>query len=131
MASKKMNQKKKKVPQRGLGVAQLERIRLEEQHKKDSIFQTIQCPKVVPTSSRIDFSSKDCVFRPKQSAPFLENCSKVLCDEYSQGVNQKVDHHGVVFGQKLNLPGVLQQRCQQYQRTSSPTSLVSHASLSF
>ncbi|KAG5581537.1 hypothetical protein H5410_052164, partial [Solanum commersonii] len=78
-ASKKMNEKKK-VPQRGLGIAQLERIRLEEQHKKDVIFQTIQCPKFIPTSSRIDFSSKDCVFTP--------------------------NHHGVVFGHNLNLPSV-------------------------
>ncbi|KAL8505756.1 hypothetical protein ACS0TY_016829 [Phlomoides rotata] len=33
--SKKMKQKK--VPQRGLGVAQLEKIRIEEQHKKESL----------------------------------------------------------------------------------------------
>ncbi|KAL4309850.1 hypothetical protein GQ457_01G004130 [Hibiscus cannabinus] len=31
-------QRPKKVPQRGLGVAQLEKIRLEEQHKKDSAY---------------------------------------------------------------------------------------------
>ncbi|XP_055807055.1 uncharacterized protein LOC129875857 [Solanum dulcamara] len=126
-ASKKMNEKKK-VPQRGLGVAQLERIRLEEQHKKDSIFQKFQCPKFIPTSSRIDFSSKDCVFRPNQSAPFLENCSKLWSGEYSQDVNQKVHHHGVVFGHNLNLPSVLQQRGQQYQKTSSSTSIVNISS---
>ncbi|KAG5579017.1 hypothetical protein H5410_049644 [Solanum commersonii] len=118
-ASKKMNEKKK-VPQRGLGIAQLERIRLEEQHKKDSIFQTIQCPEFIPTSSRIDFSSKDCVFTPNQTAPFLENSSKLCSGEYSQGVNQKVDHHAVVvFGHNLNSPSVLQQRCQKYQKISS------------
>uniref|UniRef100_M1BWX1 Uncharacterized protein n=1 Tax=Solanum tuberosum TaxID=4113 RepID=M1BWX1_SOLTU len=108
-ASKKMNEKKK-VPQRGLGIAQLERIRLEEQHHQEFI----------PTSSRIDFSSKDCVFTPNQTAPFLENCSKLWSGEYSQGVNQKVDHHAVVVcGKNLNSPSVLQQRCQQYQKTSS------------
>ncbi|KAK4724333.1 hypothetical protein R3W88_027112 [Solanum pinnatisectum] len=96
-----MNEKKK-VPQRGLGIAQLERIRLEEQHIKDSIFQTIQCPKFIPTSSRIDFSSKDCVFTP--------------------------NHHGVVFGHNLNLPSVLQQRCQQHQKTGSSTSIVNISS---
>ncbi|KAH0723761.1 hypothetical protein KY289_006805 [Solanum tuberosum] len=123
-ASKKMYEKKK-IPQRGLGVAQLERIRLEEQHKKDSIFQTIQCPKSIPTSSRIDFSSKDCVFTPNQSTPFLENCSKLWSgDQYSQ----KVDHHGVVFGHNLNLASVLQQRCQQYQKTSTSTSIVNISS---
>lgn len=117
-ASKKMNEKKK-VPQRGLGIAQLERIRLAEQHKQDSIFQTIQCPEFIPTSSRIDSSSKDCVFTPNQSAPFLQK------GEYSQGVNQNVDHHPVVvFGQNLNSPGVLQQRRQQHPKTSS-TSTVS------
>uniref|UniRef100_M1DW76 Uncharacterized protein n=1 Tax=Solanum tuberosum TaxID=4113 RepID=M1DW76_SOLTU len=109
-----MNEKKK-VPQRGLGIAQLERIRLEEQHKQDSIFQTIHCPEFIPTSSRIDVSSKDCVFTPNQTAPFLENCSKLW-----SGVNQKVDHHAVVvFGHNLNSPSVLQQRCQKYQETSS------------
>ncbi|KAH0751468.1 hypothetical protein KY285_004616 [Solanum tuberosum] len=96
-ASKKMNEKKK-VPQRGLGIAQLERIRLEEQH---------------------------CVFTPNQTAPFLENSSKLWSGEYSQGVNQKVDHHAVVvFGHNLNSPSVLQQRCQQHQKTSSTSIMV-------
>ncbi|TMW86262.1 hypothetical protein EJD97_021649 [Solanum chilense] len=112
-----MNEKKK-VPQRGLGIAQLERIRLAEQHKQDSIFQTIRSPEYIPTSSRIDFSSKDYVFTPNQSAPFLQN------GEYSQGVNQNVDHHPVVvFGQNLRSPGVLQQRCQQHQKTSSTSTM--------
>uniref|UniRef100_A0A3Q7J628 Uncharacterized protein n=1 Tax=Solanum lycopersicum TaxID=4081 RepID=A0A3Q7J628_SOLLC len=112
-----MNEKKK-VPQRGLGIAQLERIRLAEQHKQDSIFQTIQCPEFIPTSSRIDSSSKDCVFTPNQSAPFLQK------GEYSQGVNQNVDHHPVVvFGQNLNSPGVLQQRRQQHPKTSSTSTM--------
>ena len=93
-ASKKMNEKKK-VPQRGLGIAQLERIRLAEQHKQDSIFQTIQCPEFIPTLSRIDFSSKDCIFTS--------------------------NHQGVVFGHNLNLPSV---RCQQYQEIRSSTSIV-------
>ncbi|KAF3671007.1 hypothetical protein FXO37_08252 [Capsicum annuum] len=106
--SKKMNEKKTKVPQRGLGVAQLERIRLEEQNKKDSIFH----------SSRIDF-------RPNKSVPFLENCPKLSSDEYILGgVNQKVDHHGVVFGKNLNLPSVMQQRCQQYQQSCSSSSMM-------
>ncbi|CAN4117687.1 unnamed protein product [Withania somnifera] len=104
-----MKDQKKKVPQRGLGVAQLERIRLEEQqqHKKDTIFQ----------SSRIDFSLKDCVFRPNHP---------LLSDEYSQ-----VDHHhhgGVVLGPKLNFPSVLQQRYQQYQKTCSSSSMVNISS---
>ncbi|MCD7448885.1 hypothetical protein HAX54_046979 [Datura stramonium] len=131
-SSNKMNEKKK-VPQRGLGVAQLERIRLEGQHKKDSIFQTVQCPNFIPTSSRIDFTSKDCVFRPNQSAPFLENCPKLWSGKYSQGVDQKVDQHGIVFGHNLNLPSEphsliipLLQRSQQYQQTSSSSPMVSH-----
>ncbi|TMW86263.1 hypothetical protein EJD97_021650, partial [Solanum chilense] len=117
---------KKKIPQRGLGVAQLERIRLEEQHKKDSIFRTIQCPKSIPTSSRIDFSSKDCVFTPNQSTPFLENSSKLWNGEYSK----KIDHHGLVFGHNLNLASVLQQRCQQYQKTSTSTSIKCRVNIS-
>ncbi|KAJ8561023.1 hypothetical protein K7X08_027213 [Anisodus acutangulus] len=75
-ASKKVKQKK--VPQRGLGVAQLERIRLEgeEQHKKDPIFQTpnvLIAPKSVPfRPSMMDLPSKNCVFRPSASALVLD-----------------------------------------------------------
>ncbi|KAL1821528.1 hypothetical protein ACET3Z_016397 [Daucus carota] len=43
--------KQKKIPQRGLGVAQLERIRLEEQQKKDGLL--MQTPTVVPSANSI------------------------------------------------------------------------------
>ncbi|KAK4363969.1 hypothetical protein RND71_015327 [Anisodus tanguticus] len=116
--------KMKKAPQRGLGVAQLERIRLEEQHKKESNFQSLQCLNSIPTSSRIDFSSKDSVFRPNQSAPFiLDNL---------ESLSQTNNHHGVVFGHNLNLPSEphnlifpVLQRSQQYHQTSSSSSMVS------
>lgn len=60
-ATKKLKQKR--VPQRGLGVAQLERIRLEEQHIKDEI---------LPPNSIV--SSKDSTFRPLKPTPVLKNC---------------------------------------------------------
>ncbi|KAJ8543027.1 hypothetical protein K7X08_005550 [Anisodus acutangulus] len=60
-AAKKLKQKK--VPQRGLGVAQLERIRLEEQHTKDEI--------LAPNSI---VSSQDSSFRPLKSPSVLKNC---------------------------------------------------------
>ncbi|KAJ8527724.1 hypothetical protein K7X08_015175 [Anisodus acutangulus] len=74
-ASKKVKQKK--VPQRGLGVAQLERIRLEEEHhEKDPIFQTpnvLIAPKSIPfRPSTMDLPSKNCVFRPNPSALVLD-----------------------------------------------------------
>ncbi|KAJ8556067.1 hypothetical protein K7X08_022825 [Anisodus acutangulus] len=119
--------KMKKAPQRGLGVAQLERIRLEEQHKKYSIFQSLQCLNSIPTSSRIDFSSKDSVFRPNQSAPFiLDNL---------ESLSQTNNHHGVVFGHNLKLPSEphnlifpVLQRSQQYHQTSSSSSMVNISS---
>ncbi|OIT38244.1 PREDICTED: uncharacterized protein LOC109239680 [Nicotiana attenuata] len=93
-ASKKLKQKK--VPQRGLGVAQLERM-LEEQHKKDLILTpnsvhstntmsknlAVECPTFRPTinpssiplppPSKMDLRpSKSFVFRPNQSGPVID-----------------------------------------------------------
>lgn len=45
--------KQKKVPQRGLGVAQLERIRLGEQQKRDVAATILPSPNSVPSSSSI------------------------------------------------------------------------------
>ncbi|XP_059277161.1 uncharacterized protein LOC132031279 [Lycium ferocissimum] len=88
-ACKKLKQKK--IPQRGLGVAQLERIRLEgeEQHKKDPIFQTpsVLVPKSVPfRPPTMDLPSKNCVFRTNQSALVLDGFrSKTLQSSKSLG----------------------------------------------
>ncbi|KAF5460935.1 hypothetical protein F2P56_020769 [Juglans regia] len=49
VARSSKNPKQKKAPQRGLGVAQLEKIRLEEQQKKDAILSSP--PSVSPTKS--------------------------------------------------------------------------------
>ncbi|XP_060187980.1 uncharacterized protein LOC132617100 [Lycium barbarum] len=76
-ATKKLKQKK--VPQRGLGVAQLERIRLEEQHTKDEI---LPLKNSIVSSQDSSFSTlkspsalKNCGFRLNSSTPFLENLS--------------------------------------------------------
>ncbi|CAN4075570.1 unnamed protein product [Withania somnifera] len=85
--SKKVKQKK--IPQRGLGVAQLERIRMEgeeEQHKKDANYQTpnvlaqntnvmskclvVECP--FPLASTTDLSLKNFVFRSNASGLVLD-----------------------------------------------------------
>ncbi|KAG5597589.1 hypothetical protein H5410_038821 [Solanum commersonii] len=55
--------KQKRVPQRGLGVAQLEKIRLEEQQIKDEI---------LPSDSTV--TSKDSTFRALKSSSVLKNC---------------------------------------------------------
>lgn len=56
-SSKKMKQKK--VPQRGLGVAQLEKIRLEEQHKKDAALQAANV--LTPNSIISPSNSSSCL----------------------------------------------------------------------
>ncbi|XP_009766996.1 uncharacterized protein LOC107832846 [Nicotiana tabacum] len=74
--SKKLKQKK--VPQRGLGVAQLERIRLEEQHIKD---ETLHSPNVLSPNSIA--SAQDSSLRPKlnsSSIPTQTPLSSKNCD---------------------------------------------------
>lgn len=68
-SSKKMKQKK--VPQRGLGVAQLEKIRLEEQQKKDAALQQVVTsnvltpnPIISPTNSSSGLAVQCPSFRP-------------------------------------------------------------------
>lgn len=76
-ASKKLKQNR--VPQRGLGVAQLERIRLEEQQIKDEILT----PNPVVSSKDSTFRAlkpassvlKNCDFRLNSSTPFVDNLS--------------------------------------------------------
>lgn len=68
-SSKKLKQKK--VPQRGLGVAQLEKIRLEEQQKKDAVLQsaTILSPNSIisPSNSCSSLAVQCTSFRPNPS----------------------------------------------------------------
>lgn len=64
-SSKKLKQKK--VPQRGLGVAQLEKIRLEEQQKKDAIFQ-VPSAIISPSNSSSCLASQCPNFRPDVSS---------------------------------------------------------------
>ncbi|KAL3508731.1 hypothetical protein ACH5RR_028132 [Cinchona calisaya] len=74
--------KQKKVPQRGLGVAQLEKIRLEEQHKKGVVLQEAAAANVLspnqiisPTNSSSSCLAVQCstTFRPCIST----SCSSV------------------------------------------------------
>ncbi|XP_068665796.1 protein SPEAR2-like [Aristolochia californica] len=61
--------KQKKIPQRGLGVAQLEKIRLEEQQKKEAAAGSSSCF-VVPLPA--DFTSPNSHFKAGISIPNLE-----------------------------------------------------------
>ncbi|XP_050370108.1 verprolin-like [Argentina anserina] len=75
--SKKTN-KQKKVPQRGLGVAQLEKIRLEEQQKKAASVLTSPTPSTASNSFPSPTKSSPCVpnpnpirnYQPPSSIPF-------------------------------------------------------------
>ncbi|XP_015082234.1 uncharacterized protein LOC107025944 isoform X1 [Solanum pennellii] len=86
--SKKLKQKR--VPQRGLGVAQLERIRLEEQQIKDEILPTKSIVKSQDSTFRALKSStvlKNCDFRLNSSAPFVDNLSPKKGLESTKQVN--------------------------------------------
>lgn len=72
-SSKKLKQKK--VPQRGLGVAQLEKIRLEEQQKRDAIFQ-VPCGINSPSNSSSCLASQCSNFRPDVSS-YLTSTSPI------------------------------------------------------
>ncbi|KAH9763841.1 hypothetical protein KPL70_001310 [Citrus sinensis] len=61
-------QKPKKVPQRGLGVAQLERIRIEEQKRKDA---SLTASSNQPCSSSI--SSPNSMFMPSSCSSVIQN----------------------------------------------------------
>ncbi|XP_016453256.1 uncharacterized protein LOC107777683 [Nicotiana tabacum] len=69
-ATKKLKQKK--VPQRGLGVAQLERIRLEEQHIKD---ETLHSPNVLSPNSIV--SSQDSTLRPTLNSSSISSQTRL------------------------------------------------------
>ncbi|KAL7218333.1 hypothetical protein ACSBR2_011576 [Camellia fascicularis] len=85
-SSKKLKQKK--VPQRGLGVAQLEKIRLEEQQKKDAVLLSNSLLSPINSSclavqaqrtsnfrhnpSQTDLSSPNLIFRPAPSMPNVD-----------------------------------------------------------
>ncbi|KAL1817906.1 hypothetical protein DCAR_0522405 [Daucus carota subsp. sativus] len=72
-SSKKLKQKK--VPQRGLGVAQLEKIRLEEQQKRDAVFQ-VPSAIVSPSNSSSCLASQSSSFRPDVSS-YLTSTSPI------------------------------------------------------
>lgn len=71
-SSKKL--KPKKVPQRGLGVAQLEKIRLEEQHRRDNAFQAASI--LSPNSMVSSMNSLTCLQIPQSASVLLPNISR-------------------------------------------------------
>ncbi|KAK8622678.1 hypothetical protein V6N13_117584 [Hibiscus sabdariffa] len=83
-------QRPKKVPQRGLGVAQLEKIRLEEQHKKDSAY-LVAVDVSVPTSN-VPLTSVD-------GHKFWGSCDFNIGKECCFGLDP-----GLVFRTNLSLP---------------------------
>ncbi|XP_074358220.1 uncharacterized protein LOC141697632 [Apium graveolens] len=87
-SSKKFKQNK--VPQRGLGVAQLEKIRLEEQQKRDKVFKV---PNVVVSHSNsspclaspTDHPSSDNIIRPYSLSKLVSN-NEDECGMGCQGI---------------------------------------------
>ncbi|KAL3849245.1 hypothetical protein ACJIZ3_011127 [Penstemon smallii] len=130
--SKKIK-KKKLPPQRGLGVAQLERIRIEEQQREDAL-QTANVlannnnnNNNLPSpnsffrpSPEIEISNQSPVRIPSQlnviSSHGHGNWPRLLNSEYYLEIEkQRLDHHGFAFG--VNLPyGSVPQRSHQIQQ---------------
>ncbi|KAG8386382.1 hypothetical protein BUALT_Bualt03G0143000 [Buddleja alternifolia] len=130
--SKNVSSKQKKVPQRGLGVAQLEKIRLEEQRKKDAlqaanvlaknaIQSTNFRPSISPSLNSVPLPPSSPTNIPSPSVPGIEipitkqlnggrgeigNWPKMLWNgELSlEGEKQRVDHLVFGFGRQVNLP---------------------------
>ncbi|KAG8364882.1 hypothetical protein BUALT_Bualt18G0044800 [Buddleja alternifolia] len=120
-SSRSKKVKQKKVPQRGLGVAQLEKIR-EEQQKKEEALQAanilakkaiddhvtnpslaIQCPKFRPNLSHLPLSttnlpSPNALFRQSPSAPNLETLHEIS----SVQIPKQISAGGVELGLDSN-----------------------------
>lgn len=67
--------KQKKIPQRGLGVAQLERLRLEEQQKKNGL--SLQTSAVLPSANSIVYMGNSCLDVPDVSLNDLQLANSI------------------------------------------------------
>lgn len=78
--------KQKKVPQRGLGVAQLEKIRLDEQRQNEGLSP--------------NFPSPNALYRSSQSFPFQgggnENWHRLWTGEVEEGLHHQLPSSSVV-----------------------------------
>ncbi|KAK6132660.1 hypothetical protein DH2020_033612 [Rehmannia glutinosa] len=142
--SKKIKQKK--VPQRGLGVAQLEKIRLEEQQKKEGKnaisdnttpfllcpnFRPSICPSVeirhensVQMSKKLNAGGGEVVVSETILSPLTRNWPKSWNGEYNLG-GEDMSHNLIAFEPQLNLKtSILPQKSHQFQRHSSCSSLL-------
>lgn len=104
-SSKKM--KPKKVPQRGLGVAQLEKIRLEEQHRKDA---ALLAASVLPPTFRPHLSSSSSMALPPPSPTDLAPPNSAFIRPLQSPCVSKIDafqpYSNVSFSKPLNVGGV-------------------------
>ncbi|KAL0328438.1 UNVERIFIED_CONTAM: hypothetical protein Scaly_2276400 [Sesamum calycinum] len=140
-SSRSKTVKQKKVPQRGLGVAQLEKIRLEEQQKKESlqVANILAKNSVGSSSDNAQFLAVQCSkFRPGVeaiSSPGHENRPILWNGEYNlAGEKQRLGTHGFAFEPQVSLPyqsnspflplPVVPQRSQQFQWPCSSSSSV-------
>ncbi|XP_075479072.1 uncharacterized protein LOC142519932 [Primulina tabacum] len=127
--SRSKKDKLKKVPQRGLGVAQLEKMRLEEQEKKDSVeisnfrppFPPSPNSIPLPSPSQTNLASPNALFR---HTPLVSNsetthqssASKaILSPRYGdwsgfsngefnlEGESRMLDSHGLAFQPRVNV----------------------------
>ena len=126
-------QKPKKIPQRGLGVAQLEKIRLEEQHKKDAVVATkSSCSSYLPLPTVPNFHlcnqpiSSIPVFSSNSPADFRPPIPNLNhCDFENESC---LMDPGLAFRSSMNAPCEFspiwhipnwEQKRQQYQQTCS------------
>ncbi|XP_019153965.1 PREDICTED: uncharacterized protein LOC109150497 isoform X2 [Ipomoea nil] len=119
-SSKKM--KPKKIPQRGLGVAQLEKIRLEEQHRRDNPFQAVSLLSPNSMVSSLQIPQSHSILLPNISRPHLSSSPSstplpppppppdITSPSFRASPTSKVDqplhsNPAVQFSKQLNLGG--------------------------
>ncbi|XP_073128476.1 uncharacterized protein [Henckelia pumila] len=128
--SRSKKEKLKKVPQRGLGVAQLEKMRMEEQEKKDSIeisnnfrppFPPSPNSIPLPPPSQTNLTSPNALFRHTPlvsnsetvhqssvskaiSSPRYGDWSTFSNGEFNlEGESRMLDSHGLAFQPRVNV----------------------------
>ncbi|KZV51950.1 hypothetical protein F511_08560 [Dorcoceras hygrometricum] len=127
--SRSKKDKLKKVPQRGLGVAQLEKMRMEEQQKNDSIeisnfrppFPNSPNPIPLPPPRQTSLVSPNALFRHTQlvshsetlhQSPVPKAITSPRCGDWStisngelnlEGESRMLDGHGLTFQPRVNV----------------------------
>ncbi|XP_074373529.1 protein SPEAR2-like [Apium graveolens] len=101
--------KQKKIPQRGLGVAELERLRLEEQLKKNGL--PLQPSAVLPSANSIVYMGNSCLHVPdvllndlQLPNPMRRQPGLILNGDAASNWGKHPDYHSFVVHPNENLP---------------------------